>query len=83
MAANEELGKDLEHVEVLQKRFSDFVHSVLAAEDRVLHVSTLADTLLEAKHTGKVVDSVTFLNRKTMSHLHMHRYLHHHVANRQ
>lgn len=56
VAANEELGKDLEHVEVLQKRFSDFVHGVLAAEDRVVHVSTLADTLLEAKHTGNEVE---------------------------
>ena len=53
VAANEELGKDLEHVEVLQKRFADFVHSVLASEDRVVHVNALADTLLEAKHTGK------------------------------
>ena len=54
VAANEELGKDLEHVEVLQKRFSDFVHNVLASEDRVIHVSTLADTLLEANHAGKL-----------------------------
>ena len=54
MAANEELGKDLEHVEVLQKRFADFVHSVLASEDRVVHVNTLADTLVEANHTGEV-----------------------------
>ena len=69
MAANEELGKDLEHVEVLQKRFSDFVHGVLAAEDRVVHVNTLADTLLEAKHTGNEVDYVT---RKNVSFLAMH-----------
>ena len=27
VAANEELDKDLEHVEVLQKRFSDFVYN--------------------------------------------------------
>lgn len=54
VAANEELGKDLEHVEVLQKRFADFVHSVLASEDRVVHVNTLADTLLEANHTGEL-----------------------------
>ena len=53
VAANEELGKDLEHVEVLQKRFADFVHSVLASEDRVVHVSSLADSLLEVNHTGE------------------------------
>ena len=55
VAANEELGKDLEHVEVLQKRFADFVHGVLASEDRVIHVSSLADTLLEANHTGETI----------------------------
>ena len=54
VAANEELGKDLEHVEVLQKRFADFVHSVLASEDRVMHVNTLADTLVETNHTGEL-----------------------------
>ena len=54
MAANEELGKDLEHVEVLQKRFADFVHGVLASEDRVVHVNTLADTLVEADHSGRL-----------------------------
>ena len=58
VAANEELGKDLEHVEVLQKRFADFVHSVLASEDRVMHVNTLADTLVETNHTGELVDNV-------------------------
>ena len=54
VAANEELGKDLEHVEVLQKRFADFVHNVLASEDRVVHVSSLADSLLEVNHTGEI-----------------------------
>ena len=52
VAANEELGKDLEHVEILQKRFADFVHDVLASEDRVLEVDQMADTLIAANHTG-------------------------------
>ena len=52
MAANEELGKDLEHVEILQKRFADFVHDVLASEDRVLSVNRIADSLIAASHTG-------------------------------
>ena len=54
LAANEELGKDLEHVEILQKRFTDFMHDVMASEDRVLEVDRMADSLIEAKHTGKV-----------------------------
>lgn len=53
VAANEELGKDLEHVEILQKRFSDFVHDVMASEDRVLEVNKMADSLIEAEHTGE------------------------------
>ena len=52
-AANEELGKDLEHVEILQKRFADFVHDVMASEDRVMEVNRMADSLLEAQHTSK------------------------------
>ena len=54
VAANEELGKDLEHVEILQKRFADFVHDVMASEDRVLEVNKMADSLIEAGHTGKL-----------------------------
>ena len=57
VAANEELGKDLEHVEILQKRFADFVHDVLASEDRVLEVNRIAESLIEAQHTGEL-DSV-------------------------
>ena len=53
VAANEELGKDLEHVEILQKRFADFVHDVMASEDRVLEVNKMADSLVEGKHTGE------------------------------
>ena len=47
VAANEELGKDLEHVQILQKRFQDFTHDVMASEDRVLEVDRMADALLE------------------------------------
>ena len=52
VAANEELGKDLEHVAILQKRFQDFMHDVMASEDRVLEVDRMADALLEARHIG-------------------------------
>ena len=52
VAANKKLGKDLEHVEILQKKFTDFMHNVLASEDRVLHVNRMADTLIGDNHTG-------------------------------
>ena len=65
VAANEELGKDLEHVEILQKRFADFVHDVLASEDRVLEVNRMADSLLEAKHSGQPYE-LQFHQRKSV-----------------
>ena len=52
VAANEELGKDLEHVEILKKRFVDFVQDFLASEDRVLEINQMADALIEDNHTG-------------------------------
>ena len=58
-------------MEVLQKRFADFVHSVLASEDRVVHVNTLADTLVEANHTGKLVHTVKLT--LTVGVFHKHR----------
>jgi spectrin beta len=51
VAQNEDVGKDLEHVEILQKRFTDFVHNTMASEERVTHVCRMADTLIEANHT--------------------------------
>ncbi|CAI8040975.1 Spectrin alpha chain, non-erythrocytic 1 [Geodia barretti] len=51
VAQNEDVGKDLEHVEILQKRFTDFVHNTMASEERVTHVCQVADTLIAAAHT--------------------------------
>lgn len=39
--------------QILQKRFTDFVHNTTASEERVTGVCRMADTLIEAKHTGK------------------------------
>lgn len=41
------------HTQILQKRFTDFVHNTTASEERVTGVCRMADTLIEAKHTGK------------------------------
>ena len=54
IASNELLGKDLEHVEILQKKFAGFVLDVMASEDRILEVNRMADSLIETNHTGKI-----------------------------
>ena len=71
VAANEDLGKDLEHVEMLQKRFADFVHDVLASEDRVSKVNRMTEELLEAKHSGGS-HTHTLTHTHTHTHAHMH-----------
>ena len=51
MASSEELGKDLEHVEVLKKKFDDFQKDLTANETRVQEVNTMAHRLLDEGHS--------------------------------
>jgi spectrin alpha len=50
VASSEELGNDLEHVEVLQKKFGDFQKDLAANEARVSQVNTSAQRLANEKH---------------------------------
>ena len=50
VASSEEFGKDLEHVEMLQKNFADFMKDLEANEARVAELSKLAKKLLIEKH---------------------------------
>ena len=50
VASSEELGKDLEHVEMLQKNFADFMKDLEANEARVAELNKLAKKLLREKH---------------------------------
>ena len=45
-----ETGLDLEHVEVLQKKFDEFHKDLTAHEDRVSDVNSEANTLLSEEH---------------------------------
>ncbi|XP_077865919.1 spectrin alpha chain, non-erythrocytic 1-like [Saccoglossus kowalevskii] len=45
-----ETGVDLEHVEVLQKKFDEFQKDLQAHEDRVVDVNAEADKLIEEEH---------------------------------
>ncbi|CAL8322047.1 unnamed protein product [Lota lota] len=50
MATSEELGQDLEHVELLQKKFEEFQTDLAAHEERVNEVNQLAGKLTQEAH---------------------------------
>ncbi|XP_055880886.1 spectrin beta chain, non-erythrocytic 2-like isoform X3 [Biomphalaria glabrata] len=50
IAASEDYGQDLEHVEVLQQRFEDFLHDLSNNENRVTRVVSTAQTMIENNH---------------------------------
>uniref|UniRef100_A0A4W3JFT4 Spectrin alpha, non-erythrocytic 1 n=1 Tax=Callorhinchus milii TaxID=7868 RepID=A0A4W3JFT4_CALMI len=51
----EELGQDLEHVEVLQKKFEEFQTDLAAHEERVNEVNQLAGKLAQESHPELVL----------------------------
>ena len=50
IASSEDYGTDLEHVEVLQQKFDNFLHDLSSNEERVTNVTSLAETLLAGNH---------------------------------
>ena len=50
IAASEDYGTDLEHVQILQQKFEDFIHELNASEERVSNISSKAEAMIEAKH---------------------------------
>lgn len=48
---SEELGQDLEHVEVLQKKFEEFQTDLAAHEERVNEVNQFAAKLIQVMGT--------------------------------
>jgi len=47
---SDEFGQDLEHVEVLQKKFDEFQKDLANHEDRVNDINQQADKLIEDQH---------------------------------
>lgn len=47
---SEELGQDLEHVEVLQKKFEEFQTDLAAHEERVNEVNQFAAKLIQVRN---------------------------------
>ena len=50
MVNSDELGKDLEHVEVLQAKFADLQKDLLANETRLNNVSDMAEAMIKEDH---------------------------------
>ncbi|XP_076441755.1 spectrin beta chain, non-erythrocytic 5-like [Babylonia areolata] len=50
IASSEDYGTDLEHVEVLQQKFEDFMHDLSTNEDRVTRVADMAKAMLDTGH---------------------------------
>jgi spectrin beta len=65
-ACSEETGRDLEHVEALQKRFADFARDLMSSSERIEQVMTMSSKLLSDGHT----DSAHILeHREIINHL--------------
>ncbi|XP_077779120.1 spectrin alpha chain, non-erythrocytic 1-like [Podarcis muralis] len=55
IVTSEELGQDLEHVEVLQKKFEEFQTDLAAHEERVNEVNQFAGKLVQEQHPEEEV----------------------------
>ena len=62
---SEEFGQDLEHVEVLQKKFDEFHKDLVNHEDRVNEVNVLAEKLIQDQHP----EEETVRKRQAVSNL--------------
>ena len=51
MASSDELGKDLDHVLVLIKKFDEFMKDLMTSEGRMVKVGEMAQGLLDEGHT--------------------------------
>ncbi|KAK3093468.1 hypothetical protein FSP39_016126 [Pinctada imbricata] len=50
IASSEDYGQDLEHVEVLQQKFEDFLHELDTSEERITNITTMAKAMTEDNH---------------------------------
>ena len=51
MVASEEMGKDLEHVEVLSNKFDEFNKDLTANESRLSNIATMAGEMVQGGHS--------------------------------
>ena len=48
---SEELGKDLEHVEVLSKKFDEFNKELTVNESRLATITSMAEEMVQGGHS--------------------------------
>jgi len=51
IAGSDDYGTDIEHVQILQQKFNDFVRDLHASEERVTQINTLASSLTASEHS--------------------------------
>jgi len=57
VAASEDYGKDVSHVEMLIKTFDSFMQTISSSEDRIMRVNELSSKLIKEKNTHR--DSIS------------------------
>ena len=64
IAGSEDYGTDLEHVQVLQKKFDDFLRDLAASEERISKVNVKAEELTSGGHgdTKRIQQRCTDIN---------------------
>ncbi|XP_076029013.1 spectrin beta chain, non-erythrocytic 5 kst isoform X3 [Oratosquilla oratoria] len=50
VAASEDYGRDVEHVEILIQKFESFMTTLMASEEKVIHIKTTGKQHIEDKH---------------------------------
>ena len=51
IAASEDYGRDLDHVQMLQQKFNDFIHDLTVCEEKVKHLNVAATSLTSSGHS--------------------------------
>jgi len=68
LASTDELGKDIEHVEALMKKFEDFQKDITVNSTRLDSISSLAEDMITEGHT----DSSEIQLKTDVIHLYVH-----------
>ncbi|XP_064623906.1 spectrin beta chain, non-erythrocytic 2-like isoform X3 [Lineus longissimus] len=50
IAASDDYGVDIEHVQILIQKFTNFTHNLTINEERVINLKTMSERLLSGKH---------------------------------
>ena len=60
VATSDDYGRDLEHVEILLKKFENFTRDLVTSGERVASLTTQAQSLFDEDHSASEVSEVCF-----------------------